>query len=421
MKQIKSLLTLSAVSFFSLILNGQGNTLLKEEQGVSLSYTMQFYKNCKEIPDKEYKIYKITAYLSNRSGKAIKMSDSWVSTNKPLYLNCISEYDNFGSIKFRPSGELNATPQWATNGTPWPNNSTLSGTYYIAIPAKEKEPPTPDWAMGAFIFINDKPNQQPQWSEWRSDPCYPGLSYQYKVTELYNLNKQVYYEFNVKSSYSETVQFVISLRDEYDKERFGTRKTIAGGDKISYTEKMSDNYIKSIVLDKAWFPKDVGKNTSPCDGKRETGKGNEKRGILSKNFYNQVLAIIQSKPEDVKGSKIGSKDFETYGIDYHRSVLPLDDFEITMELFQIEDGSQWTLKAKKKPSQNNIALFEEIRTQLKQLQNQGYIYMDEKTNPNEIESSKSIVIYKGDRAELTVVYADDGSIKIERSYPDNEW
>ena len=47
--------------------------------------------------------------------------------------------------------------------------------------------------------------------------------------------------------------------------------------------------------------------------------------------------------------------------------------------------------------------------------------MDEKTNPNEIESSKSIVIYKGDRAELTVVYADDGSIQIERSYPDNEW
>jgi nitrate/TMAO reductase-like tetraheme cytochrome c subunit len=96
-------------SFFSIFVNGQGATPLRNNRGVSLSYTREFYKKCKEITNREYNIYKITVYLSNNSGKSIKMADSWVSNNNSRYLNCISEYNNFGSMTFKPSGDLNAS------------------------------------------------------------------------------------------------------------------------------------------------------------------------------------------------------------------------------------------------------------------------------------------------------------------------
>ena len=196
------------------------------------------------------------------------MADSWVSNKNPNYLNCISQYDNFGSMTFKPSGDLNASPEWDTQGKPWPGNSTLKGTYYIAVPVEDGEPPKPDWAMGGFAFVDDKKTNEAQWSGWISSDCYKGLTYQYQVRKLVNLNYQVHYDFRVKSSYSQTVQFIMSLKDETGKERFGTKYTIRPGAEIAFTEKMDGDYIKTTVIDKVWFPADVGKAPSACDDKR---------------------------------------------------------------------------------------------------------------------------------------------------------
>ncbi len=278
MKKLNAVLIGAAVSFFSLKTNCQVRKTLKNDRGVSLSYSMQFYKNCKDGVDKEYKIYRITAYLSNESGRSIKMAESWVSANNSRYLNCISEYDNFGQIKFNPSGILNASPEWDTQGKPWPNNSTLSGTYYIAIPVEEKEPPAPDWAMGGFVFTDDKKTTSPQWSSWISGDCFKKISYRYMGKELVNLNYQYHYYFQAKNDYAETIYFIMSLKDADGKERFGTRYSIRPGQTIEFVEKMDKNYIWFFAIEKVCFKIDNGKYVA-CDDENSQNKSDTKSSI----------------------------------------------------------------------------------------------------------------------------------------------
>lgn len=299
MKEFKLFLLVIASSLLSILVHAQGATLLKTEQGVSLSYTREFYKKCKETPDREYNIYKITVYLSNNSGKSIKMASSWVSNNNSRYLNCISEYDNFGSMTFKPSGDLNATPEWDTRGKPWPSNSTLKGIYYIAVPIEDGEPPKPDWSMGGFVFVDDKKTYkaQPQWSEWKTDDCFSGLKYRVLGKEIYDLNRQYHYYFEFINEYKETIFFDFNLLDKNGKIRFGDRHTIRPEKNLAFNHKMTDNYIVSFSTEKVCFKLD-NKNYSPCLTAEE-----------DKDKMNAALAQkpVQEKKQETKTNPSNTK------------------------------------------------------------------------------------------------------------------
>ena len=85
--------------------------------------------------------------------------------------------------------------------------------------------------------------------------------------ELMNLNYQYHYYFQATNNYTETIYFVLSLKDATGKERFGTRRSILPGKTIDFVEKMDQDYIKEMAVEKVCFKVDNSKYL-PCDEQR---------------------------------------------------------------------------------------------------------------------------------------------------------
>src|ERR1051326_5158525 len=179
--------------------SAQGTPLVNN-QGVKLSYTINEYKNCGD-DNKKCKVYQVIAYVSNNSGKTIRLTEAIVSHLNSFNMSerdcgCCSCLQNAADeihwIWNDPNG------YWKQFGTPMKDNTTISGTYYFYCKADIK-PPIPYYRLGEFVFIDDKPKPEPQWSDWITDNCFKGISYRYKKVELYNLNYQLHFYFEIKS------------------------------------------------------------------------------------------------------------------------------------------------------------------------------------------------------------------------------
>ena len=287
-------------------LQAQIGKLLHQERGVSLSYTYSL-ENTISCLDYKLKQYKVTVYLTNNSGGDYQIGFTtevdhhsyWTGARLDILDKCekACDFNQNNPIADFTSSEI------------MHDKSTLTLTYYLFV--LDSDPfPEPAWNFGQGEWIKPKTdkeeptqpnqnnnsqqsNQTPQWSDWITGNCYKGLSYQYRVTELVNLNYQVWYEFKVRSSYKETVQFVLSLKDENGTERFGTKNRISAGGEMTFTEKMDKNYIKTLGIDKVWFPADVGKSPSACDDERDNAKNNnEKNNQQDKGKFDNFPSMM---------------------------------------------------------------------------------------------------------------------------------
>jgi flagellar motility protein MotE (MotC chaperone) len=102
-----------------------------------------------------------------------------------------------------------------------------------------------------------------QWSGWTQAPCYKGLQYRVKSYEVFDLNRQYHYYFEVRNDYSKDVSFLFNLLDAAGKARFGDRHEVRKGQTVSFNHKMTSNYISSFQVQNmraAYESKEL-----PCD------------------------------------------------------------------------------------------------------------------------------------------------------------
>ena len=253
----KPLLLSLVFSISFLIARAQGTWLLTNQKGVSLSYDKEFFLYCEEF---KTDIYKITAYFANNSGKSIQIPGAfiWHGMRHNVGDHCHSQMPKFfpWQAKFRINGV------WATQ-------SLLTLVYYMEVP-KGQPVPDPIWHIDEFLFVENPKTTQPttpQWSPWISDNCFRRIKYKYMGKELMNLNYQYHYYFQATNNYTETIFFVLSLKDATGNERFGTRRSIAPGKTIEFVEKMDQDYIKEMAVENVCFKIDDSKYLA-CDHER---------------------------------------------------------------------------------------------------------------------------------------------------------
>src|SRR5690349_14927487 len=78
MRKIIALLITVTMTFYTENASAQGAIPLVNNQGVKLSYTINEYKNCGD-DNKKCKVYQVIAYVSNNSGKTIRLTEAIVS------------------------------------------------------------------------------------------------------------------------------------------------------------------------------------------------------------------------------------------------------------------------------------------------------------------------------------------------------
>jgi hypothetical protein len=89
---------------------------------------------------------------------------------------------------------------------------------------------------------------KPEWSEWKQAPCYAGLQYRVKSYEVFDLNRQYHYYFEVRNNYRRDISFVFNLLDAEGKTRFGNRYDVRNSQTVSFNHKMTSNYISSFQV-----------------------------------------------------------------------------------------------------------------------------------------------------------------------------
>ncbi len=260
--RVKPLLLATLFSISFIIAQAQGTWLLINQQGVSLSYDKEFFLYCEE---EKSDYYKITVYFANNSGKSVIYSG-----NALVYYDAIFTSKTCWTKVPLKNHIIQFLGEFENNiAKPWPTGSVRRDVCYIRTP-KGQLPPDPYWKLNPFTFLETKKTTQPttpQWSPWISDNCFQRIKYKYMGKELMNLNYQYHYYFQATNNYTETIFFVLSLKDATGNERFGTRRSIAPGKTIEFVEKMDQDYIKEMAIEKVCFKVDDSKYL-PCDNER---------------------------------------------------------------------------------------------------------------------------------------------------------
>jgi hypothetical protein len=184
-------------------------------------------------------------------------------------------------------------------------------TEYASNCLKKPEPPK----ASAFSSASK------EWSDWKKAPCYQGLLYRVRQFEVFDLNEQYHYYFEVKNTYSKEVSFLFNLLDANEKIRFGDRHDVRSGGTVSFNHKMSSNYIAAFQVQglKAGYSNEE----LPCDDQNaatEEVGGKSKVPLNAKEWqtdatqialimfsYNNALKTIESAEKNNKLASLKSQ------------------------------------------------------------------------------------------------------------------
>jgi len=89
-----------------------------------------------------------------------------------------------------------------------------------------------------------------KWSDWITDKCFTSIEYRYQGKDVYDLNHQYHYYFEIINHYNVPVFFDFNLLDKDGKVRFGNRRSVSPGKTVQFNHKMTDNYITSFSIEK---------------------------------------------------------------------------------------------------------------------------------------------------------------------------
>ena len=119
---------------------------------------------------------------------------------------------------------------------------------------------------------------------------------------------------------------------------------------------------------------------------------------LSPNFYSQFKAILTANWEDVKGKETNKEGNEDNYVIVYDSKKNLDGFKVNIYQSKDEWGeSKNAMATMEKANDQAPQLFDQIITQLKKLQAEGYVLKPDADIPGAI--LKRISIYKGTNTE----------------------